>query len=121
MDAPTASLRAGLAALGVLDKLLLPLRAWERESRPHLARWLEEEDGVEGFLGPWGLTAFPRVLGVDDTHGLSRHAAERFGVAVVPGEFFGSPGHLRVSWGLPEASLVEGLARLSDAIRSFRG
>jgi aspartate/methionine/tyrosine aminotransferase len=119
VDPPTPTLRAARAALDRLGELLRPVRAFEVESRPHLARWLEESPLVEGTLGPHGLNAFPRVLGVDDTRALARHAADTQGVAVVPGEFFGAPGHLRVGYGVPEATLVEALARLDRAIRTF--
>ena len=48
-----------------------------------------------------------------DTRALAEHLAREHGVDVVPGEFFGLPGHLRVGCGVPAATLEEGLARLS--------
>jgi aspartate aminotransferase len=44
--------------------------------------------------------------------GLARHWLETAGVAVVPGEAFGGPGHVRISFGGPEADLREGLERI---------
>lgn len=121
VDPPTPSLQAARTALDRLETLLQPARRFEAESRPHLVRWLADTPGVTGELGPFGLTAFPRIEGVDDTHALHRFLAEEEGVAVVPGEFFGMPGHVRVGYALPEATLVEALERLTRGIEAFRG
>ncbi|MET0832165.1 MAG: aminotransferase class I/II-fold pyridoxal phosphate-dependent enzyme, partial [Acidimicrobiia bacterium] len=37
-------------------------------------------------------------------------------VAVVPGEPFGAPGHLRLSYALSDDDLVEGLTRIQKLI-----
>ncbi len=120
VDPPTPALRAGRIALDNLERLLQPLRRFERESRPLLERWLAEMPGVNGTLGPYGLCAFPAIAGVADTRALSRFLADEFGVTAVPGEFFGRAGHLRVSYAVPEATLVEGLDRLTRGIEAFR-
>jgi aspartate/methionine/tyrosine aminotransferase len=100
--------------------LLEPFRRFERESRPHLERWIAETDGVLGGLGPTGLSAFPRIAGVEDTRALQRSLAKGADVDVVPGEFFGAPGHLRIGFALPEDEMVEALRRLSSGLESFR-
>ncbi len=41
---------------------------------------------------------------------------EDFGVAVCEGEDFGAPGWLRLNFGCPRATLLEGLSRLRDAV-----
>lgn len=43
---------------------------------------------------------------------------EKAGVAVVPGEAFGLPGHVRISYAVEEELLVEGLKRIEDYIGS---
>lgn len=120
VDPPTCALRAGMAALGRLEALLAPTRRFERESRPLLARWLAESELVEGELGRYGLTGFPRVVGVDDTRALARSLADEHGVDVVPGEFFGRAGHVRLGYALPPATLEAALERLEAGIRAFR-
>ena len=45
---------------------------------------------------------------------------EEKGVAVVPGEAFGMSGHIRISYAVPEALLVEGLKRIDDFIKLKR-
>jgi len=59
------------------------------------------------------------VIGVDDTRTLARHLARSEQVDVVPGEFFGAPGHLRIGYAVPEETLREALARVERGIRSF--
>ena len=39
------------------------------------------------------------------------------GVAVVPGEAFGMPGHVRISYAVDEALLVEGFKRINDYVK----
>lgn len=120
VDPPTYSLRAGAAALARLADLRQPLARIERESRPIWARWLATTPGIDAFVPPHGIIAFPRVEGVADTHALCEFLVRDHGVDVVPGEFFGAPGHVRVGCGLPPALLEEALARLANGIRSFR-
>ncbi|HED66106.1 MAG TPA: pyridoxal phosphate-dependent aminotransferase [Planctomycetes bacterium] len=119
MDPPTPCLRIARAALDRLGDLLAPLRTLEHRSRPHLERWLRESEFAEGTLPPLGLCAFPRIRGVEDTRALTAHLAEAEGVGVVPGEYFAAPGHLRISYALPEATLVEALDRLERGIASY--
>lgn len=120
VDPPTVCLRAAKRAFEQLEALLQPVRQFEQICRPHLQRWLRDCPDVEGQLGPLGLTAFPRILGVADTHALSKFLAREQEVDAVPGEFFGCPGHLRVGYGVPEATLVEGLRRLSLGISAYK-
>jgi aspartate/methionine/tyrosine aminotransferase len=120
VDPPTASLRSGSAAMAKLGELIEPVRAVERESRPIWARWLATTEGIECVVPEHGIIAFPRVVGVDDTLALCDHLATQHGVDVVPGEFFGKPGHVRIGCGVPAAKLKEGLARIERGIASFR-
>jgi aspartate aminotransferase len=41
---------------------------------------------------------------------------EKTGVAVVPGEAFGSPGHIRISYAVSEKLLVEGIKRINEYV-----
>jgi aspartate aminotransferase len=43
---------------------------------------------------------------------LAEYILEQAEVAVVPGEAFGSPGYLRLSYALGDEDLVEGITRL---------
>jgi aspartate/methionine/tyrosine aminotransferase len=39
-------------------------------------------------------------------------------VAVVPGEAFGTPGYLRLSYALSDADLIEGITRLQTLAKT---
>lgn len=119
IDPATHSMRAARKALDHLPQLLAPARKLEAECRPHLQRWLRDCPHVIGPAPALGLSAFPRLCGIEDTQALAAHLAQSEGVGVVAGEFFGLAGHLRISYGLPEATLREGLARLTRGIESY--
>ena len=120
VDLPTPTLRLGVQAFAHLEELLQPVRQFETHCRPHLVRWLKETPGVTGPPPRYGLAAFPRLEGISDTRALSCTLASEFGVDVVPGEAFGMSGHIRVGFGVPEQTLVEGLQRLESGIEAFR-
>lgn len=120
VDAPTMALRAARRALDLRAALLEPLRALERTSRPLFARWLAATPGIRGRLGPYGLTAFPRIEGVTDTRALARFLAAEADVDAVPGEFFGAPGHLRLGFGQPTEVLGPALEQLAAGLAAFR-
>ena len=47
---------------------------------------------------------------------LALHILENFGVAVVPGEAFGMPGHIRISYAVSENNLVSGFDKIAEAL-----
>lgn len=63
---------------------------------------------------------FPDVTRQLDTGTTSadfaRRLLEDFGVAVVPGEEFGMPGHIRISYAVSEDNLVSGLEKIAEAL-----
>jgi len=77
-------------------------------------RFLASEPRLQAVLPPGGNVIFPRVRGVD-TEQLARHLLERYSTLVVPGRFFESPRHLRLSFGCPAPQLARGLANLRRA------
>jgi aspartate aminotransferase len=48
--------------------------------------------------------------------GLAGRLLDQNGVAVVPGEEFGMPGHIRISYAVSEDKLVSGLERITEAL-----
>jgi aspartate/methionine/tyrosine aminotransferase len=79
--------------------------AWVRGRRD--VSWAKPDGGLTGFL------RLPRGLDADR---LADHARTRHGVQVVPGSFFQSREHVRVSYGLAERDLARSLAALGAAI-----
>lgn len=120
VDPPTVTLRAALRALEHLPELLQPVRQVEALSRPLWERWLREAEGVDAHVPRRGLVAFPRITGVSSTAELVRYLQAEHGVDVVPGEFFGLAGHVRVGCGVPPETLREGLARLDAGLAAWR-
>jgi len=83
---------------------------------------LNEIDGVGCPVPEGAFYAYPSVKGllgreydgrrIDSSAGLAEYILDRAEVAVVPGEAFGSPGYLRLSYALGDDDLVEGITRL---------
>lgn len=120
VDPPTPALRAGLAALEHLAELRARLDAVARESRPLVARWLAETPHVRADLPPHGIICFPELEGVPDTAAFVAFCQAEHDVTVVPGEFFGAPGHVRLGFGQPPETVAAGLAALTQALEAWR-
>jgi aspartate/methionine/tyrosine aminotransferase len=116
------SQRAAIAALtGDLSAVARMREAFDRRRRTIVAM-LGEIDGVVCPLPRGAFYAYPSVKGllgreVDGTvaHSTAELASlilDKVEVAVVPGEAFGSPGYLRLSYALGDDDLVEGVTRL---------
>jgi aspartate aminotransferase len=116
------SQRAALAAVsGDLDAVAKMGVAFDRR-RKTIVSMLND---IEGVLCPEPKGAFyvyPSVRGllgkvydgavIDSSTDLAAYILDKAEVAVVPGEAFGSPGYLRLSYALGDDDLVEGVTRL---------
>lgn len=92
-------------------------------ARPVIERFFAAWVGaglVEGALPTFGCISFPKLVGIEDTKEFSAWLADRTGVIVAPGEFFGSPGHIRIGHAHPPDVLERGLARLTAGLREYR-
>jgi aspartate aminotransferase len=119
--------RAALAAVsGDLEAVAMMRAAFERRGKV-MHQMLNEIDGVTCLEPQGAFYCFPRVepvlgrqLGgrtVDTTLDLADVVLSEARVAVVPGEAFGSPGYLRLSFALGDEDLVEGVRRVQDLLR----
>ncbi len=120
VDAPVPALRLGLRALERLPQFFAGYEELARTSRPAWARWLDTTDGVKAVVPAHGLIAFPRIAGAPDTFALAGYLAAEHDVGVVPGEFFGLPGYVRVGCGLPAPQMDEALARLTAGLAAWQ-
>jgi aspartate/methionine/tyrosine aminotransferase len=94
--------------------------------RQTMVRMLNEIDGVECPEPTGAFYAYPSVRGVLGTDVAGRTPStsaelaelilEEAEVAVVPGEAFGAPGYLRLSYALGDDDLVEGVTRLQKLL-----
>jgi aspartate aminotransferase len=114
--------RAALAAVsGDLTAVDEMRTAFDRR-RKTIVAMLNEIDGVVCPTPHGAFYAYPSVKGLlDKEHGgrtitssaeLAEFILDEAEVAVVPGEAFGSPGYLRLSYALGDDDLVEGVTRL---------
>ncbi len=123
----TISQKAALAAFDCRDAVA-EMRAAFAARRDALAEALSDVPGVT-FALPEG--AFYFLLDcrgvIDSERGagggwrLAEHLLETERLAVVPGEPFGAPDHLRLSFAVAEDVLREAAARLRRGIASFEG
>ncbi len=114
--------RAALAAVsGDLSAVEEMKAAFDRR-RKTIVSMLNEIDGVVCPMPQGAFYAYPSVKGllgkeyagrvIDTSAALSEYILDEAEVAVVPGEAFGSPGYLRLSYALGDDDLVEGISRL---------
>jgi aspartate aminotransferase len=116
------SQRAALAAVsGDLSAVAAMKEAFDRR-RHTIVSMLNEIDGVTCPMPGGAFYAYPQVKGllgrehggrrVETSAELAEYILDEAEVAVVPGEAFGSPGYLRLSYALGDDDLVEGVSRL---------
>ncbi len=92
-------------AHGFLDPNLIRVRAFvARESR------------VQAVVPDGGNVLFPRLPRGIDGSALADHLLRGYSTLVVPGRFFESPRHVRVSFGCRPSLLARGLANFSKAL-----
>jgi len=121
------SQRAALAALtgpqGVLDEM----RAAFVRRRDVMVKMLNAIDGVTTPTPQGAFYVYPSIKGllgrelggqlIDSSAKFADVALDVSKVAVVPGEAFGTPGYLRLSYALSDADLIEGITRLQTLTR----
>ncbi|MFB9312888.1 pyridoxal phosphate-dependent aminotransferase [Nocardioides plantarum] len=114
--------RAAIAALeGDLTAVAEMKVAFDRR-RKTIVAMLNEIEGVVCPMPGGAFYAYPSVKGllgkdhdgtvVETSADLADYILDKSEVAVVPGEAFGSPGYLRLSYALGDDDIVEGITRL---------
>jgi len=120
------SQRAALAALtGPMEPVLGMREAFDRR-RLVMHRMLNEIPGVSAPEPEGAFYAFPAVDGlfgrtiggrrIESSLDLAAALLEEVEIAVVPGEAFGAPGHVRLSFALNDDDIVTGLTRWREAV-----
>jgi aspartate aminotransferase len=118
------SQRAALAAVSGDLEAVAEMRAIFDNRRRTIHKMLNECDGVTCADPEGAFYAYPSVMDLIGKHIAGRKvntsmeiaevAIDEAGVAVVPGEAFGTPGYLRLSYALSDDDLVEGVRRLYE-------
>jgi aspartate/methionine/tyrosine aminotransferase len=124
--AQAAALAAVSGDLSAVEKMK---EAFDRR-RKTIVRMLNEIDGVLCPEPEGAFYAYPSVKGLlgkeirgkrpQDTVELAALILEEAEVAVVPGEAFGTPGYLRLSYALGDEDLVEGVSRIQKLLAEAR-
>lgn len=113
---PNPGAWVALAAMDRLETLATRARTSQDRGRAIVQAWIDDRDDVTWVPPDAGIIGFPRLERVDDTRGFVDRLLEEHGTLVVPGEFFGAPGHIRVGFGVEETVLREGLMRIGLAL-----
>jgi aspartate aminotransferase len=114
--------RAALAAIsGPQDIIKTMLESFDKR-RQTMAKMLNDIDGVNCPMPGGAFYAYPSVKGllgktyngktINSSMELAEFALDEANVALVPGEAFGTPGYVRMSYALGDDDLIEGVARL---------
>ncbi|MFA5795406.1 MAG: aminotransferase class I/II-fold pyridoxal phosphate-dependent enzyme [Candidatus Brocadiia bacterium] len=73
--------------------------------------WCPPDGGITCFIRlPVGLDAFKFI----------NRLYKRYDTLVVPGDFFGTPGHIRIGFGIKERLLRQGLSRIEKCLNEMR-
>jgi aspartate aminotransferase len=104
------------AARGPMDSVAAMLAEYARR-RKHIVAALRAIPGVTCTVPQGAFYAFPNVqehlsAAMPDSAAVARQLLEREHLALVPGEAFGAPGHLRISYATSMERIDEGLRRL---------
>jgi len=106
---------AALDALnGPMDTVTAMLGEYARR-RTHILAGLHAIPGIECTEPEGAFYVFPKVTRKNDPRTsaqITKELLEKEHVAVVPGEAFGAPGHVRISYATSIARIDEGLRRL---------
>jgi aspartate/methionine/tyrosine aminotransferase len=118
--------RAAIAAVsGSLDDVVMMREAFARRAST-MHEMLNAIDGVTCPEPQGAFYVYPSVKGVlgktlrgqvvESSTQLAELVLDEVGVAVVPGEAFGTPGYFRLSYALGDADLEKGVTRLAELL-----
>ena len=119
-ELPTVTQNMAHHALENLSRLRPNARRLHEQNWPIVKEWADAREDIEYFPPPGGITLWARVKGISETGNLATVARQDYGVLVVPGEYFQSPGWLRIGYKIEPTGVREGLARLGRAIDDFK-
>lgn len=113
--------RAATAALRKRNDHLKAMTQEFRKRKDYFIRRLESINRMSFIPPPGAYYIFLDIRKID-RHSLafSEKLLKKAKLAVIPGEGFGKPGYIRLTYGLPIAKLKEASARLEEFINHYR-
>jgi aspartate/methionine/tyrosine aminotransferase len=98
--------------------LLARTRGIVRANYPLVRRWLERQDGLTHIAPGAGAIVFVRHEGVRPSSRLTERLREERSVLIVPGDFFGMDGYLRIGFGSDPVYLESALTIAGEFLRT---
>jgi aspartate/methionine/tyrosine aminotransferase len=114
---PAAAL--AIEAFVRMDVLEARYRWFHEEGQAAFRAWLRGEPLVTGYENHGALFECVRLPEGLDADRFSAYLVTHHDTCVVPGSFFGLPGHVRIGLAPSTGGLDEGLSRLSAALRAY--
>ncbi len=108
--------RMTLAAFKHLGAIHRRSHALLHPNLERMRRFFEKEPRLTAQLPEGGSLVFPRVANGIDVDALVDRLCKRYSTLVVPGRFFETPRHIRISFGLRSSRVARGLANISQAL-----
>jgi aspartate/methionine/tyrosine aminotransferase len=108
--------RMQLAAFSHLPALRARAHALLDPNLARLREYFAEESRLRAHVPAGGNVVFPRLPSSVNSDQLCDHLRERYSTLVVPGRFFESPRHIRLSFGMASDVFAGGLRNLSRAL-----
>lgn len=118
----TSFAQAGvLEAFNHADSNIRDMVSEYKRRRDMIVKKLSEIDGFEVFMPSGAFYIFPRItkLGMDGMSFCS-WLLENSGVASVPGELFGMPGHIRFAYCRSYDYILDGINSIKDAVKKYK-
>ncbi len=93
-------------------------RGYIRRGWDHYKTWIDDNADILSLVPPQATAvSFVRYNLKTDSATLAHRLIQEKSVLIGPGDYFGVPNHLRISYGLPRDFLLEGLRRIGDLLR----
>lgn len=130
-SAPSSiSQKAGLAAYTGTMKPVEEMRESFKKRRDYIVNALKSIEGIQCFVPSGAFYVFPDIhtflskktpegLTIETSTDLSLYLLEQQGVAVVPGDAFGEPNGIRLSYAASMDDLKEAVQRIKDGLSSL--
>ena len=100
----------------VRPQILERTRGYVRRGYENVARWAAGRDDVEAFAPEAAAICFVKYAKTIGSMEFVMRLMREKSAFVAPGELFGLDGHLRISFGLPDDYVNEGLRRIGELL-----
>ncbi len=129
-NASSISQMAALAALEGPQYEIRRMRAEFEKRRNYVVHKLQAMPGVSCAMPQGAFYAFPNVSSffekefegapIRNSYGLAYYLLKHANVAIVPGDAFGAPDHIRISYATSMENLEKGISRIAEALQQLK-